>query len=400
MAAPLTVNVMMLGGRRAGKTSALAAMQGCFDKEFKGTQLSITPINSAALDAIEAKRQEMEDYLAKASRNEPFVPGGEQTDREMTYRFNLKLKDRPDTIHLDFYDFPGEWLTAGDPNYDKVAERVKSSDVLIIIIDTPYLMEKDGQYNDVRNRCFRITQSIKAIEDLKTKILPKLVLFVPIKCEKYCHEKRMLDVYKRIVSDRCYGGLVEYLKGSCEMVITPIQTIGTAMFQGFDFNEATGDLRMGKDADGKEFPNKPLYYFTRRAEDAALRQGLDRKYAAEPKDCEQLAVYTFYYVLTYAATVARLKKEKNKKDFFGVMGAQIGEAALRLLKSLIPAPVREFLPDEALNKLMKDLRDRFDFASAEDYLKQRDLVFKKLKTSGDGYEIIYPDILNFKGEHK
>lgn len=31
---PVEIKVMMFGGRRCGKTSVLAAMQSCFEKEF------------------------------------------------------------------------------------------------------------------------------------------------------------------------------------------------------------------------------------------------------------------------------------------------------------------------------------------------------------------------------
>ena len=257
-------------------------MKECFDKQFKDTELHITPASGRTLDVIEAKRSEMENYLAKASRDEPFIPDSTPTQGDDTYRFNVKIKGKPDVISLDFYDFNGEWLVGGDPHYDDVQEQISRSDVLMIIIDTPYLMEDDGQYNDIRNRCFRITEAIKANFDVNSSV-PKMVLFVPIKCERYYDETRMEDVYNKIVSERCYGGLISYLQKCCEMAITPIQTIGTASFTGFDFDPSTGTYLMGKEKDGKELPIYPEYNFNDKAREAAKRQGLDRKYAAEPK---------------------------------------------------------------------------------------------------------------------
>lgn len=389
----LTLRVMMMGGRRAGKTSALAAMKECFDKQFKGTELNITPASGRALDVIEAKRVEMERYLSMASRDEPFIPDSSPTPGEDTYRFNVKLKDRPDVISIDFYDFPGEWLVAGHSNYDNLQDQVKRTDVIMIIIDTPYLMEEDGAYNDIRNRCFRISATIENNFNIHDSV-PKMVLFVPIKCEKYYDENRMGDVYKRIVSDRCYASLIDYLAGKCEIAVTPIQTIGTASFIGFDFDPSTGDYEMGKERDGKELPIAPLYNFTEKAREAAKRRGLDRKYAAEPMYCEQPAVYTLYYALTYAAQVAKAKADNLKKGPFRFFDRKSVETFLKTVQDKMPAPLWNIIPRENLEELI----DRFSFASAEEFLKQRNVVFEKMKLSKDGFDILLPDILGFKGE--
>lgn len=384
----LTLRVMMLGGRRAGKTSTLAAMQDCFNKQFKGTELNIITSGKDALNVIEAKRIEMERYLSMASRDEPFFPDNTPTQGDNTYRFNIKLKGRPDVISLDFYDFPGEWLTAGNPHYDDVEDQIKRSDVIMIILDTPYLMEEDGTYNDVRNRCFRITSAIMDNFDVNASV-PKMVLFVPIKCEKYYDECRMSDLYNQIVSDRCYGSLIDFLKGNCEVAVTPIQTIGTASFIGFDFDPATGNCLMSKEADGQELPKRPLYAFTMRARKAAERQKLGRKYAAEPVYCEQPAVYTLYYALTYAAKVAEAKADNLKKGPFGLFNRKLVEVFLKTLQKTLPS----FLWNP---QHLQDLIDRFSFASAEEFLKQRDVICKKMKLSGDGFDILSPDILDFQ----
>ena len=393
MANHLALRVMMIGGRRAGKTSALAAMQDCFDRMFQDTALSISPADSTTLDVIEAKRQELENYLAKASRNENFTPDNTPTQGDDTYSFYVKLRGKPDTVRLDFYDFNGEWLLPGSSHYEDVREQVHQSDVLMIIIDTPYLMEDDGTYNDVRNRCFRITQTIKNDLDVAAEVLPKMVLFVPLKCEKYYDDGKMGEVYKRIVSQHCYGTLIDHLKGYCEMAIVPIQTIGTAAFFGFDWDPDTGDVMMAKEKDGKEFPSMPLYAFTAKAVAAAERMGLGRKYAADPQYCEQPAVYTLYYALTYAARVAEGKEKESKRGFLGLVNPKLGENVLKF--------VRDIIPSEKLDQAIQNLRDRYDFTSAADFLAQREAVYTRMKRGGDGYDILLPDVLGFsKGEKR
>jgi len=397
---------MMLGGRRAGKTSTLAAMQHCFDKVFEGTDLAISAdshrmdsSSQSALDVIEAKRQELERYVDQAARDTNFVPDSSPTPGDATYRFNLKLKGKPDAIQLDFYDFNGEWLVGGNSNYDLVQDGVKRSDVLLIIIDTPYLMEEDGTYNDVRNRFFRITQAIKENFDVRAEegYLPKMVLFVPIKCERYYDDGRMIDVYNRIIdSERGYGGLINYLKGSCEIAVTPIQTIGTASFVGFDFDEENGNIYMAKEKDGKAFPDRPLYGFNGKAREAAKRQGLGRKYAAEPKYCEQPAIYILCYALTYAAYAAEIKSKESKKGIRRIFRPKIGEGILRFIKAAIPSPVWGLISEDAFNALIQQLRDKYDFTAAADFMAQRHLIYEHMIMQGEGYNIIDPDVLGLK----
>ncbi len=397
MAKPLELNIMMLGGRRAGKTSTLAAMQHCFDKEFKGTDLNIIQADQTTGDVIQRKQQELENYLGFASKNKNFTPDSTPTQGEDTYVFDVKIKGKPDTIKLRFYDFNGEWLAIGNSNYGIVEEKIRESDILMIIIDTPYLMEEDGQYNSVRNRAQRITNAIKKELDFKKSGPPKMVMFVPIKCEKYYDEGKMQEVCEAIQKDRCYGDLIDYLKGSCEVAITPILTIGTAAFIGFGFDKETGEMLMQQESDGMPLPSKPLYGFTQKAQEAARRQGLGRKYSAEPVFCEQPAVYTLQYALTYAAKVADMRATEAKKGFWGIFDPKHGEALVMLAKEIFKIPLLDQIPTAILDGWIEKLRDRYDFASSADYLKQRDLVREKLKTHGDGYEII-SDVLYFKGK--
>ena len=50
-----SINVMMFGGRRCGKTSVLAAMQSSFEKSFGKGNLTISTADDDTLFTIEAK---------------------------------------------------------------------------------------------------------------------------------------------------------------------------------------------------------------------------------------------------------------------------------------------------------------------------------------------------------
>ena len=401
MAKGLTLKVMMLGGRRAGKTSTLAAMQGCFDKVFRDTVLNIIPEGGTTLEAIEKKQAEIKRYVDGAEQNLMFVPDHNPSSEDQIYRFLLKMQSQKkhDAIHLEFYDYPGEYLIGNHPEYDKIEKHIEDSDVLMIILDTPYLMEEDGIYNVTRNRCDRITSAIKTNFVLQSSV-PKMVLFVPIKCEKYYDENRIDEVFSKVES--CYEDLIFYLRGHCEMAVTPIFTLGTAVFAGFDYDESSGETIMSKELDGEILPSKPLYRFSPKAKEAAKRQGLAKSYTAEPKYCEQPAVYTIYYALTFASNVAKIMEMKRKQDKKGLkklfFNPKFSVMVLSFLKTAIPSPLWGIVKPETLGKMVEALQQRYDFPSAEDFLQQRDIVYKRMKRSGDGYYVLEPDIMKFKGD--
>ena len=213
-------------------------------------------------------------------------------------------------------------------------------------------------------------------------------------------ENRIDEVYSKVES--CYEDLIFYLRGHCEMAVTPIFTLGTAVFAGFDYDESSGETIMSKELDGEILPSKPLYRFSPKAKEAAKRQGLAKSYTAEPKYCEQPAVYTIYYALTFASNVAKIMEMKRKQDKKGLkklfFNPKFSVMVLSFLKTAIPSPLWGIVKPETLGKMVEALQQRYDFPSAEEFLQQRDIVYKRMKRSGDGYYVLEPDIMKFKGD--
>ncbi|MBR2214245.1 MAG: hypothetical protein IJ849_00645 [Selenomonadaceae bacterium] len=380
----LSLQIMMLGGRRTGKTSVLASMQGCFNNVFGQTDLTIATASGTTLDIIEEKRREMQDYLALASKNKDFVPDSNPTQGDETYSFKVGFKGKmKDTIIFNFFDSPGEWLSSES---ERIAEEVAKSDVLMIVLDTPYLMEEGGQYNDRRNCCYRITELVKNNLDLSKPDVPKMVLFVPLKCERYYDSGEMDKVREAITGEDCYGDLINYLsngQAGCEVAITPILTIGTAVFSRFQTGE-DGEYIMSPGRGG--YPLKPLYYFTQKAIQAGERAGRGQKYAAAPKYCEQPILYTLFYALTMAAVAA---KDKNNKGigWETILGAGIAGLFGGWIVALIGGAAYELL------------KTRFTgFASEEDFLKQAATVRNSmvLNNPQEGFALL-SDPLKFRG---
>lgn len=336
-----SINVMMFGGRRCGKTSVLAAMQSSFEKSFGKGNLTISTADDDTLFTIEEKKREINNYFIHKGQSREFVPDDTPTTEVMEYKFEIGLKHKSNgSIIVNFIDYPGEWL-GNKENFSKIKDIMKKSNVVIVAIDTPYLMEQThsdaeeavGEFNDRRNYSERIGEMLKKNFELNNGI--KMVLFVPLKCEKYLHEGKMPLVYKKI--RKAYETTFNYLDGNnkqkCIVAVTPIITFGCAEFQRFERDENHNIIL----DENYHLPKKALYIFT------------DTRYT-EPQSqyCEQPMVY----ILAYVFEMARRLKENNANSsgFFGKIINWFEESFLNM-------------------------------PSADDYLLELDNVKKAMKTN-------------------
>lgn len=341
------INVMMFGGRRAGKTSVLAAMEACFDEQFGTSNLVIKPADTETMHTIEDKQREIESYFGKNKRN--FVADDAPTMEVHKYAFDISLKSRNgDAMTITFIDYPGEWLGKEANKTTELQGYMDESKVIMIAIDTPYLMEETptaedtsiGQYNDYRNYCKRITNMIK---EVTLDDYPRMILFVPLKCEKYKNNGTMSLVNTKI--QEAYKPLFNYFKDAndkkAEVAIIPILTMGKAEFAKFE-RDKEGNILI----DEKWMtPSKASFYFP----DANAGK-------PEPLWCEQPMIYILYYLLEMAV------REKNKVDDK-------------------KNPICKWFLNNVWGKL-------WNLPSIEDFVAEKDSLKKKMKTCGDGFEIV------------
>lgn len=331
----LTINIMMLGGKRCGKTSVLAAMNENFKNIFAKTQLKLLTDDYKTADVLHDKLEEIKDFL-KSER--PFDPLDDNpTPGKSTYRFNVSLnnKDRS-RLNLNFVDSAGEYLTT---DVDQLQGIMENSNIILIAIDSPYLMEENGEYNDKRNHVHEVTDRIERFFNLENKG-PVMVLFVPLKCELYRRRGEMNKLRDKICSE--YGRLIDTLtsepnKDKVTVAITPILTTGAVEFARFKLDE-NGDYAMTKNEKGKEYPIS-IYRKTKNAE-------------LKPRYCEQ----PFIYVMLYTLKCAQLVRSRNNGFIMNLVNA-FGEYFL-------------------------------NWASADDFMAERGCLRQYLKKSGDGYLLI------------
>lgn len=374
----MNINVMMFGGRRCGKTSILAAMMNSFKDIFGKTNLSITTADFSTESKLEEKNEEIRSYYKalkdgfKNSGNTYITPDDSPTMDIDTYSFEIFLKNKKNSrVKLNFYDYNGEYLD-DEEGFNKILSIAQLSDVIMAAVDTPYLMEEltddskeaTGLYCNRKNKCSRIANVIDKAFMASSETNEKMILLVPIKCEKYYHESNVFapeinslaDVNVRLKS--AYNDLIneidnEFNRGFYEMAVTPILTMGNLVFAGFQRDEATREYIMNK---AYNYPAAPQY---------TLRQWTEN-IKPEPQFCEQPLVYSLLYAIKMAE---KGLGSINKGGFFSRIGKKFQSAMGR--------------------------------AFAEDFMPEEKMLLEKLKTQYNecGFEIITDPLGFLRGEN-
>ena len=257
----MEIKVLMLGGKRCGKTTVLSSMYGAINAALAATGMSIVADN-ATQGALNVARwsiiQHMKQFEVPLTSCEV---DDNPTSAERSYSFSLRRevngKPRGNGIPFRIYDIPGEWLT--NDSAGRVKALIKECQVIIIAIDTPYLFAKMtdkgyGQYHEKYNKPLEIANFFKntlSAEDIRDR----MILFVPIKCERYYHLDRSVHLrefgrrYMREVTNAVsigYRDLILYLRtnevlaNNCTIAVTPILSAGGIDFVNFRMDEETG----------------------------------------------------------------------------------------------------------------------------------------------------------------
>lgn len=368
--------VLMIGQRRAGKSSVLSSMITRMEDICTETGFRFRADNDTK-KLMNTKRAQLQNIFT-VFRDQQFFStmdgqyNGQEismpTDADIHYRFLLGLTKRKEGKGeriIDFVDIRGEDLV--DDMNDRLKDKLMASSVIMIAVDAPALMEgtqKDGygEFHEATNLPEAIYHHFTAAdtslrEKLKKgqKLPPKLVLFVPLKCEKYYYEKTMSQLNMRLKAG--YRELLQFFKGKEEytVAITPILTLGDVVFDHYETKtRADGkEIVIKNGTDGLDsmlgIPKFPMFRFR------------DIPPQFSPHYCEQPLIYLMMYISRVTATMGKGRRIMGKIAtyfFFGLPGL-----AVKL----------------AMEALLKD----------KDMLTAIQNVAKRLKTSGEGYELVY-----------
>lgn len=327
------INVLMLGGKRCGKTTVLSSMMGEIDKALAGTSLRLAVGDRTREELIQAResiKSKMEDFRKPLTRVEV---DDNPTSAMKTYSFRLTVDGK--RIPFQIHDIPGEWLTDG--HQEVIKKLIADSQVIMIAIDTPYLFSKMtekgyGIYHEEYNKPLEIANFFKnslSVDNIQNR----MILFVPIKCERYYHltNTPQLNVSKRnymqeLVNAVSYGyrDLLMYLRSTMELVnnctlaVTPILSAG-----GIDFVRFRTDNETGKIV---SLYQKPEFL-------PESEQGYN------PKFCEQPIIYMLVYILVQA-----LEQSRTQAPFWGAKPAQL-QAAVETLRKKMKKNIGSYAED-------------------------------------------------------
>lgn len=319
----MALKVLMVGGRRSGKTSALAVM---FEQMITGATNNFFTVSDATVyeekngetqDTLTKKSTELKLFLEKPNTKTFLVDSG-LTMNDWKYKCKLNIPGTSKSLEIEYTDVPGEWFRSGTHD-DDINRYVAEHDVFVVMVDTPYLMEESGPMCDAVNCISDIHSALTHINNNGGKSA-KMVLFVPIKCEKWVKEGRIKEVNEKIklAYQVPIKALMAYEKMS--ICILPIETAGNILFR--EFKEAfmlNGNLpkdrccqlseKMARMADGSTRPLRATDILNPDMDAVMGTLGIPRPYSwfyannktetpgYAPRNCDQLALHILkFYV--------------------------------------------------------------------------------------------------------
>ena len=346
------LKVLMMGGQRVGKSSALAAIMDAFisgaEKDILSAKDSTTliKVDGEKQASIESKLQEVKGMLRDNSGKTIIVNSG-KTNKKWDYNLELTLAGTNDSMNITFTDVNGEFFDGGNIHQEEIINLVQDYDVFIVAIDTPFMMESRNDDSDlvdsVINKTYNCTLSIHTfltqINDHDGNDA-KLVIFTPIKCEHWAKSNQLDSVVEAVKED--YQTSINALRKykSVQIEILPIQTVGSAVFTEHlealicewtekmsiffkkDCNSKcsslpTGEIRLSNG----EIKGKESFKKIQEDLDAVLIPGSDiirpnswfkiESSEYRPHNCEQLALHILEFMLAKVVD-AKIKADQNQ----------------------------------------------------------------------------------------
>lgn len=379
------VNVIMLGGKRVGKSTILAAIMSTLGRQGVLSSHFIcddkTDYGAFNKFSIKEKYERLQSLIKTNASCSMFMTRGMGDSKIQKYDISIRLSDKPGQLMMGFYDVPGEFTNPQKLEFkSEMLPLIGGCDVFIIAIDTPYLMECSRVVNNAHNRVTDLEVALQNII-VKDKNDLKMVMFVPLKCEKWMKEGKINQVIDKVKDS--YENLLKSLSAYPSMLVSilPIATIGGIYYKQMETacvvkrdGISTGyscspiNNRSVTLANGTSYPIQEPYSVD--ADPEAKVDGVsipNAWYTADaivgftPHNCEQVALHILRFLIG-KTILKQNEQEKDNKTFLGYISNAINNL-VNWWKGL------DF---NAFKKLVKELQDA-----------------GKVKDSGEGIELIH-----------
>lgn len=328
------LRVIMMGGRRCGKTSALASL---FEEMKNGPVKDYFTVSDRTVletkgfevqDSLNDKTLELQNMLETNKNNSNiFLVDKNPTSNFWLYKLHLQIPGTHREMDIEFRDSAGEFFEASGMHARETEEYIKGSDVFVIVVDTPYLMgSADESTKDLCPDSINLgTNRVQDIQNFLTHIDDKdgqdakMVVFVPLKCEKWAKEPNGLNKVTARIKE-VYGTHIKNLSAYEKMniCVIPMLTSGNILFSEFRkaylYNSFEGTIRCCKiddetirKEDGENDLPMPGETVVEDAESVISGTNLARPYAwyqinpndssFSPKNCDQLPLHIIRFML-------------------------------------------------------------------------------------------------------
>jgi Double-GTPase 2 len=227
------MDIVMLGPRGVGKTSLLASLYDRFPAVVGDSGLELMLTDKTTRSLVQDYRQELRRFAAGGPARDPGIAGSIVL-RQFLIDVGTVGARRPQ-MTLRFTDFPGEALDRpDDPAQTKLDAILPTASVIFVVVDSPALLERDGFYNTEINKPDHVCEFVR---DAIGASGPKLVVLVPLKCERYATTTEglvRLSTAVRREYRTLIDGLGSHPAGQTGVVLTTVQTVGSMVFSRFE----------------------------------------------------------------------------------------------------------------------------------------------------------------------
>lgn len=381
--------IMMIGGRRCGKTTILSKIKQHFNNVLQHEADDIEKDNLLRLLAptgeitkLNNAQECINNLFSEHNAYDEFPIDENANSAQTTTTFDLNQLQGSGSLSIKFTDIPGEWCSYVEGvNKENHMEDVKTmiidSSVIIMAIDTPSLFEADGRYADYYNRINDIKELFKNAfsgETFSKKEAHKMILFVPMKCEKYVIKdngnvdiEKQKDVCNKV--NKYYKELIDLCKNykdNLTLAILPIVTIKEIEWaRYFALNKNTGETSEIYDGKGLlrqfSYGNEITLNSKYRFKPELYDDIADGNKESQSINCEQPLIYALVFIFKYYTKWG--KDGFGKKIIKGLSLVPIIGGCFRLIYNLFKLFDNNKAYEKEITRLSKKkmLRERNGF---------------------------------------
>lgn len=239
------IDILVLGNRGSGKTSLLATTLYNMDESLKSDGIIFEPADEETDKRLKNCISEIENMFTSKGSIE-VGEGIAGTDGLIDYSFRLTFTDESwnttSDFNIKFHDYAGSILANGDKDkqYKELKEWFLKSQIVYILIDTPYLMESTRktivEYS-AKDEILELFQKAGADS------ADKMIAIVPTKCEYYLRNSRISEIKEHIRIE--FKEILSYIsqlnktegREKYKLYFTPVQTVGGLEFSRMENRE-------------------------------------------------------------------------------------------------------------------------------------------------------------------